>query len=108
MYRMHLSKCIWILGIENRKPKLKIENWIFFSFQAGNNYQKKIYLFIYLFIYYFNFIYFLIYFSRVRADAGVRPRGPAPARTPHVRTDAVFTASADGKNPSAGKTASAG
>jgi hypothetical protein len=26
----------------------------------------------------------------------------------HVRTDAVFTASADGKNPSAVKTASAG
>jgi hypothetical protein len=41
----------------------------------------------------------------------MRPRGctPASART-HclVRTDAVFTASADGKNPSAGKTASAG
>jgi hypothetical protein len=38
---------------------------------------------------------FFLFFFRVRADA-------------HVHADAVFTASADGKNPSAGKTASAG
>jgi hypothetical protein len=38
-----------------------------------------------------------------------RERSPASARTLcRVYADAVFTASADGKNPSAGKTASAG
>jgi hypothetical protein len=41
--------------------------------------------------------------AHVRTDAGVRPRGHQ-----RVRADAVFTASADGKNPSADKTASAG
>jgi hypothetical protein len=40
----------------------------------------------------------------IRTDAGVQ----GPARTPHIRADAVLTAFADGKNMSPGVTASTG
>jgi hypothetical protein len=91
------------LGIENRKPKF------FFSlFKPATTTQKNYFI--------LNFLFF-IFFERprlhgmsasagtchVRTDTRLHPRGRLNAST---RTD--FTASADGKNPSAGKTASAG
>jgi hypothetical protein len=82
-----------ILGIQNRK--LKIEKK--FSLSKPATTTKKNFIIFYLFIYLFYFF--------------PRPRGrwAASARMLcRVRADAVFTASADGKNPSAGKTASAG
>jgi hypothetical protein len=46
----------------------------------------------------------------VRTDSGVRPCGRTVSVQTHpsVRTNTVFTVSTDGKNPSAGKTVSAG
>jgi hypothetical protein len=82
------------LETENRKLNL--------SFQAGNNYQKKIKKI---------YFYFYFYFFCVRADSrgeggrGGREREEGEGREKGgrcVRADAFFTASADGKNPSAG------
>jgi hypothetical protein len=56
-----------------------------------------------IFIFYFYFYFLFFIFFRVCADALV-----SAWTHPSVRADAVFTALADGKNPSAGKTASAG
>jgi hypothetical protein len=70
---------------------LKIENEKILSFSKPAT-TTKIILF-----------YFILFFLRPRG------RTRASARTLGcIRADAVFTASADGKNPSAGKTASAG
>jgi hypothetical protein len=117
---------------------LKTENWkLFLSFQAGNNYQiffikiNKINKF--CFFFFFSRLRAQQRGGRergegrggrekggegdasarmlgcVRADMGASAQTHSRLRgCSRVRADAVFTASADGKNPSAGKTAFAG
>jgi hypothetical protein len=71
--------------------KLKIEKKFSLSKPARTTKKNLEFFILFYFLFYFLFLFFF-----------------ASSRTqPSVRVDAVFTASADGKNPSAGKTASA-